>query len=76
MGEGYSSDRVSWQVGVVVPACLGTGRRGSRNSEQLGCWYLLSRVLPLALRLLREKLDNKQGVGGGREMLGAAINRG
>lgn len=70
MGEGHSSDRVSGQVGVVVPACLGTGRRGRRNSEQLGCWYLLSRVLPLALPLLREKLDNKQGVGGGGKCWG------
>lgn len=65
MGEGHRSDPVSGQVGVVLPACLGTGRQGSRNSEQLGCWYLLSRVLPLALRLLREKLDNKQGTGEG-----------
>lgn len=76
MGEGHRSDPVSGQVWVVVTACLETGRRGHRNSQQLGCWYLLSRVPPLALRLLREKLDNKQGVGGGREMLGAAINRG
>lgn len=66
MGESHRSDRVSGQVGVVVPASLGTGRRGRKNSEQLGCWYLLSRVPPLALRLLREKLDNKQGVGGAR----------
>lgn len=63
VGEGHRSDPVPGQVGAVVPACLGTGRRGRKNSERMGCWYLLSRVPSPALWPLCEKLDNKQGGG-------------
>lgn len=48
----------SREVGAVVPACLGTGRRRLRSSERLGCQYLLSRVPPPALQPLRKMMAN------------------
>lgn len=36
VGEGHRSDRVSGQVGVVVPACLGTSVKGAGITNNWG----------------------------------------